>query len=43
MKTTITGSVLFGGLPREFGQLFDHARELRYDQELNYQYLSAIF
>ena len=43
MKTTITGSVLFGGFPREFGQLFDHARELRYDQQPNYQYLRAIF
>jgi len=43
MKTTIPGSVLFDGLPREFGRLFDHARELRYDQQPNYQYLKAIF
>ena len=43
MKTAITGSVLFGGLPREFGQLFDHARELRYGQQPNFQYLRAIF
>jgi hypothetical protein len=43
MKTTITGAVLFGGLPREFRELFDHARELRYDQQPNYQFLKGIF
>jgi hypothetical protein len=43
MKSTITGAVLFHGLPREFGELFDHARELRYDQQPNYQFLKGIF
>ncbi|KIM74256.1 hypothetical protein PILCRDRAFT_80244 [Piloderma croceum F 1598] len=43
MKTAITGAVLFSGLPREFGELFDHARELRYDQQPNYQLLKGIF
>jgi len=43
MKTNVTGAVLFHGLPREFGQLFDHARELRYGQQPNYQFLKGLF
>jgi casein kinase I family protein HRR25 len=43
IKTNITGAVLFDGLPREFGQLFNHAHELRYDQQPDYQFLKGIF
>jgi hypothetical protein len=43
MKTNVTGVVLFHGFPPEFGQLFDHARELRYGQQPNYQFLKGLF
>ena len=43
MKANVTGAVLFHGLPREFGQLFDHARELQYGQQPNYQFLKDLF
>ncbi|KIM81171.1 hypothetical protein PILCRDRAFT_821610, partial [Piloderma croceum F 1598] len=42
MKSNVTGAVLFHGLPREFGQLFDHARELQYGQQPNYQFLKGL-
>ena len=42
-RTNVTGAVLFHRLPREFVQLFYHARELRYGQQPNYQFLKGLF
>jgi serine/threonine protein kinase len=43
MKATMTGSVLFSGLPEEFAEFYDYVRGLEYDEDPDYDRWQGIF
>ena len=43
LKATMTGSVLFSGLPSELAEFYDYVRGLEYDEDPDYDYWQGVF